>query len=146
MTSIDSIENQKICVELAKSDINNLESSVYKVKEITKNIQPQTNTLDRWIAEASVMDNTTCDRYELHDKKERVMITGTTANIMKCLLDWIGKYLEKLMISNLKIMRINFYSRNWTIKCKSTFSYRRNNIWNKSIMARSCEIQLCTWW
>ena len=71
MTSIDSIENQKICVELAKSDINNLESSVYKVKEITKNIQPQTNTLDRWIAEASVMDNTTGDRYELNDEKRK---------------------------------------------------------------------------
>ena len=30
MTSIDSVENQKICVELAKGDIHNLKSSVYK--------------------------------------------------------------------------------------------------------------------
>jgi uncharacterized protein len=71
MTSIDSIENQKICVELAKSDINNLKSSVYKVEEYTKNIQPRTNTLDSWIAEASVMDNTTGDRYEFGNKKRK---------------------------------------------------------------------------
>ena len=31
MTSIDSVENQKICVELARGDISNLQSSVYKI-------------------------------------------------------------------------------------------------------------------
>jgi uncharacterized protein len=73
MTSIDSIENQKICVELAKSDINYLKSSVYKIKEITKNIQPRTNTLDSWIVEASVVDNTISDdnRYDVVDKKRK---------------------------------------------------------------------------
>ena len=37
MTSIDSVDNQKICVELANSNINNLKSSVYKVGRL---IQP----------------------------------------------------------------------------------------------------------
>src|ERR671923_1859796 len=33
MTSIDSAENQKISVDLVRSDINNLKSSVYKITE-----------------------------------------------------------------------------------------------------------------
>ena len=50
MTSIDSNENQKICVDLVNSDINNLQSSVYKVLEITKKNAPtKINTLDNWI-------------------------------------------------------------------------------------------------
>ena len=36
MTSIDSVENQKICMELAKGDIQNIQSSVYKIAQITK--------------------------------------------------------------------------------------------------------------
>jgi len=50
MTSIDSNENQKICVDLVNSNINNLQSSVYKVLEITKkNASTKINTLDNWI-------------------------------------------------------------------------------------------------
>ena len=57
MTSIDSNENQKICVDLVNSDINNLQSSVYKVLEITKkNTSNKINTLDNWIVPQ--IDNT----------------------------------------------------------------------------------------
>lgn len=52
MTSADSVENQKICVELAKGDIQTLRSSAYKVTEMTKTKSTITknNTLDCWIA------------------------------------------------------------------------------------------------
>ena len=57
MTSIDSNENQKICVDLVNSNINNLQSSVYKVLEITKkNASTKINTLDNWIVPQ--IDNT----------------------------------------------------------------------------------------
>jgi len=49
MTSIDSVDNQKICVELANSDINNLKSSVYKVGRMMHAIPEKRNTLDTWI-------------------------------------------------------------------------------------------------
>jgi uncharacterized protein len=56
MTSIDSNENQKICVDLVNSN-NNLQSSVYKVLEITKkNASTKINTLDNWIVPQ--IDNT----------------------------------------------------------------------------------------
>ena len=57
MTSIDSNENQKICVDLVNSDIINLQSSVYKVLEITKkNTLNKITTLDNWIVPQ--IDNT----------------------------------------------------------------------------------------
>jgi hypothetical protein len=49
MTSTDSVENQKICVELANSDTNNLKSSVYKVERLIRTIRERNNTLDNWI-------------------------------------------------------------------------------------------------
>jgi hypothetical protein len=51
MTSIDSVENQRLCVELAKGDLHNLQSSAYKVVEVTKRARAQTNnaTLDSWV-------------------------------------------------------------------------------------------------
>jgi hypothetical protein len=51
MTSIESKENQKICVDMVNGDINNLQSSVYKVLEIIKknNTSNKINTLDNWI-------------------------------------------------------------------------------------------------
>jgi hypothetical protein len=49
MTSTDSVENQKICVELANSDANNLKSSVYKVERLIRTIREKNNTLDNWI-------------------------------------------------------------------------------------------------
>jgi uncharacterized protein len=48
MTSIHSAGNQKVCVELATSDINSLKSSVYKVSEIMDTPQDKRNTLDSW--------------------------------------------------------------------------------------------------
>jgi hypothetical protein len=48
MTSIDSAENQKICIELINSDTNNLKSSVYKGRLI-HTIREKNNTLDNWI-------------------------------------------------------------------------------------------------
>src|SRR6476619_5281671 len=57
MTSIDSNENQKICVDLVNSNIINLQSSVYKVLEITKkNTLNKITTLDNWIVHQ--IDNT----------------------------------------------------------------------------------------
>ena len=52
MTSADSVGNQKICVELAKGDIQTLRSSAYKVTEMakTKSTSTKNNTLDCWIA------------------------------------------------------------------------------------------------
>jgi uncharacterized protein len=47
MTSHDSAENQKVCVELARDGINNIKSSVYKIVEM--HAHGETNTLDRWI-------------------------------------------------------------------------------------------------
>jgi hypothetical protein len=52
MTSIDSIENQRICVDLVKGDIQNLKSSVYKITtELTKkNVDNKiSETLDAWL-------------------------------------------------------------------------------------------------
>jgi hypothetical protein len=39
MTSIHSVENQKISVEMATGDINNLKASVYKVETIMNSPQ-----------------------------------------------------------------------------------------------------------
>jgi hypothetical protein len=51
MTSIDSVENQKLCVELAKGDLHNLQSSAYKVIEVTKRPCTETSNarLDSWV-------------------------------------------------------------------------------------------------
>jgi hypothetical protein len=54
MTSIDSTENQKICVELARDSINNIKSSVYKIAEM--HAQREMNTLDRWIMADNILD------------------------------------------------------------------------------------------
>src|ERR687887_1411946 len=46
MTSIDSEENRKLCVELATGDIDNLKSSIYKITTINK--RRERGTLDDW--------------------------------------------------------------------------------------------------
>ena len=56
MTSTNSVENQKVCVELAKGDINNLKSSVYKTSTTLRNIETD-NTLDKWIKIDNCLDN-----------------------------------------------------------------------------------------
>lgn len=90
MTSIDSVENQKTCVELAKGDINNLKSSVFKVKEITKSIRKKINTLDKWMDGALVTYKTTGDRYELYDNKikSHYYLSNTEHYEMPLRLDW----------------------------------------------------------
>ena len=46
MTSIDSEENRKLCVESASGNINNLKSSIYKITTINKRTEEK--TLDDW--------------------------------------------------------------------------------------------------
>jgi hypothetical protein len=50
MTSIDSAENQKICMELARDNVNNLKSSVRRVTEAISAPVVKKNTLDNWIS------------------------------------------------------------------------------------------------
>jgi uncharacterized protein len=50
MTSIESAENQKICVELTKDDVNNLKSSVRRVTEAISTPVEKKYTLDNWIS------------------------------------------------------------------------------------------------
>ena len=50
MTSIKSIENQKISLELARSEVDYLKSSVYKVVSETNLPQKRVESLDSWIA------------------------------------------------------------------------------------------------
>jgi uncharacterized protein len=47
MTSVDSEENRKLCVELATGNIDNLKSSIYKIATINK--RREGKTLDDWI-------------------------------------------------------------------------------------------------
>ena len=50
MTSIKSIENQKISLELARSEVDYLKSSVYKVVSETNLPQKRVESLDSWMA------------------------------------------------------------------------------------------------
>jgi hypothetical protein len=59
MTSIDSAENQKISVDLVRSDINNLKSSVYKITETY--YQDKKTTLDDWIMPYSLNSECKCE-------------------------------------------------------------------------------------
>ncbi len=45
MTAIESKDNQKVCLDMATGDVNNLKSSVYKLRT------GETNTLDCYIIE-----------------------------------------------------------------------------------------------
>jgi len=55
MTSIDSTENQKISVELATGNIDNVKSSVRRILE-DYNPQPNGITLDKWIVGDDILD------------------------------------------------------------------------------------------
>ena len=110
MTSIDSNENQKICVDLVNSDINNLQSSVYKVLEITKkNASNKINTLDNWIVRQ--IDNTnipassTMESQGEYKSNNGVNVKSNSLREhyeMPRRLDW--NIFRKLMISSLKTM------------------------------------------
>lgn len=71
MTSIDSIDNQKISVELANGDTNNLKSSVYKVGRLIRNIREKKNTLDTWIMQENNNNNTRDLQYGEHYEMPR---------------------------------------------------------------------------
>ncbi|MDQ3902258.1 MAG: DUF763 domain-containing protein, partial [Thermoproteota archaeon] len=75
MTSIDSEENQKICVELATGNINNLKSSIYKLAAINKTKQEK--TLDSWIETYNLdgkykLDNNTDSQVEHYEMPRRL--------------------------------------------------------------------------
>ena len=75
MTSIDSEENQKVCVELATGNINNLKSSMYKVAAINKTKQEK--TLDAWIETYKLngkykVDNKTNSQTEHYEMPRRL--------------------------------------------------------------------------
>jgi uncharacterized protein len=56
MTSIDSAENQKICVELTRDYINNLKSSVRRVTDAISSVEKK-NPLDNWMSTDSTICN-----------------------------------------------------------------------------------------
>jgi hypothetical protein len=63
MISIDSTENQKVCVDLVKDSINSVKSSVYKITETLA--QRETNTLNRWIMPDN-LDERLTDNAKIH--------------------------------------------------------------------------------
>jgi hypothetical protein len=72
MTSIQSEENQKVSVEMAAGDIDNLKSSVYKVETVINSPQNKPNTLDRWImADEKKNNNEESHRYAKHYEMPR---------------------------------------------------------------------------
>ena len=85
MTSSESYENQKISVDLATGDINNLRSSVHKIIAAKESL----NRYLRWMIGSVILPR---HHYNI-------------VNTMRCLANWIGTSLEKSMISNLKITK-----------------------------------------
>ena len=69
MTSIHSVENQKISVEMATGDINNLRASVYKVQATINSTQNKADTLDSWIVTDN--NNKKADDYMEHYEMPR---------------------------------------------------------------------------
>jgi uncharacterized protein len=63
MISIDSTENQKVCVDLVKDSINSVKTSVYKITETLA--QRETNTLNRWIMPDN-LDERLTDNAKIH--------------------------------------------------------------------------------
>lgn len=55
MTSIDSTDNQRICVDLATGNSDNLRSSVSKVSSVLTSMRG--DTLDRWFNSKSVSED-----------------------------------------------------------------------------------------
>src|SRR5207249_3159278 len=73
MTSVDSTENKRICVDLVMGNADNLRSSVYK---LTSMLAPKRlDTLDGWFVPENFFaksilsdDNTSIDHYEMPRK------------------------------------------------------------------------------
>src|SRR5437660_1695084 len=55
MTSIDSTDNQRVCVDLASGDTDNLRSSVSKVSSVLASMRG--DTLDRWFISNSFCED-----------------------------------------------------------------------------------------
>jgi uncharacterized protein len=68
MTSIDSEENKKICVELATGSINNLKSSIYKIA--STNNRKEEKTLNGWI-----MTDNLDSEYKVNNNKNNDCLT-----------------------------------------------------------------------
>jgi uncharacterized protein len=79
MTSIDSAENQKISVDLARGDISNLKSSVYKIA--ARYMQEEKTTLDDW-----VMANGSNSGYKICENRKKDHLTEHYT--MPRRLDW----------------------------------------------------------
>ena len=71
MTSKNSIENQKICIDLVRSKTSNLKSSVYKLAKIYDGANRYNsnakNTLDNWITSNNDFDNSTTQNHYDHN-------------------------------------------------------------------------------
>jgi hypothetical protein len=80
MTSIDSAENQKISVDLARGDISNLKSSVYKIA--ARYTQEERTTLDDWIIAADCSNS----GYKICENRKKDHLTEHYA--MPRRLDW----------------------------------------------------------
>lgn len=66
MTSSESYENQKISVDLATGDINNLMSSVHKIIAAKESLN--STTLDDWLSDSSKTSLQYCEHYEMPRK------------------------------------------------------------------------------
>ena len=66
MTSSESYENQKISVDLATGDINNLRSSVHKIIAAKESLI--VTTLDDWLSDSSKTSLQYCEHYEMPRK------------------------------------------------------------------------------
>jgi hypothetical protein len=79
MTSIDSAENQKISVDLARGDISNLKSSVCKIA--ARYTQEERTTLDDW-----TMEDGSNSGYKICENRKKDHLTEHYA--MPRRLDW----------------------------------------------------------
>lgn len=66
MTSSESYENQKISVDLATGDINNLRSSVHRIIAAKESLNR--TTLDDWLSDSSKTSLQYCEHYEMPRK------------------------------------------------------------------------------
>jgi hypothetical protein len=89
MTSFQSLENQKICVDLVNENISNLRSSIYKIQEIVKNIQKNTNTLENWLNREHIIDDNKNGKNEFtHDNKIKSYLLLSEHYEMPRRIDW----------------------------------------------------------
>ena len=93
MSSINSKENQKVSLELATGNTENLKSSVREVVLKKDHSLRMNGTLDDWMP-----------RSNLAILLVSFLKITMLMNTMKCLVDWTGVYSEKFMIFNLGTM------------------------------------------